>query len=137
MADMACNTVHPVEVPAYSTSKSFFIRIVSSVGAPQTALAFDTAGLLASYARSKSARVAITTADLAALTTAWTSGGFKEVDATNQPGLYRIDVPNAALLGGVDQVEVTVWKSATFHGSLTICLSTEDVENPNTTRTDN
>jgi hypothetical protein len=137
MADMAQFSVHPVEVPAYSTSKSFFIKIVNTLGAPVTGLAFDTAGLLAYYARSKSAAVAITTVTLAAITTAWASGGFKEVDATNMPGVYRLDVPNAALLGGVDQVEVTVWKSATFHGSLTICLGTEDVENPNTTRTDN
>ena len=136
MADMAQFTVLPA-VPAYSTSKSFYIRIVDTLGAPVTALAFDTAGLLASYARMGAARVAITTADLAALTTAWTSGGFKEVDATNMPGVYRIDVPNAALLGGTDYVEVTVWKSAAFHGSVTIPLSTEDVVNPNTTRTDN
>jgi hypothetical protein len=137
MADFAGFSSYPVSIPAYSTSKSVYIRIVSAVGAPMTGLAFDTAGLLASYARSKAARVAITPATLAAITTAWTSGGFKEVDATNMPGVYRLDIPNAALLGGVDQVEVTVWKSATFHGSVTINLSTEDVENPNTTRTDN
>lgn len=137
MADMAQYSVHPVVLPGYSTSKSVYIKIVNTVGAPMTGLAFDTAGLLASYARTKAARVAITLVTLAAVTTAWASGGFKEVDATNMPGVYRLDVPNAALLGGVDQVEVTIWKSATFHGSLTIALSTEDVENPNTTRTDN
>jgi hypothetical protein len=137
MADFACNTVHPVEVPAYSTSKSFFIRIVSSVGAPQTGLAFDTSGLLATYARTREEVVAMTLATLADQDTAWTSLGFIEVDATKMPGVYRIDVPDAALVGGADQVEVTVWKSTAFHGSLTINLSTEDVENPNTTRTDN
>jgi hypothetical protein len=136
MADMAQFTVLP-EVPAYSTSKSFYIRIVDTLGAPKTGLAFDTAGLLASYARMGAARVAITLATLAAVTTAWTSGGFKEVDATNMPGVYRLDVPNAALLGGVDYVEVTVWESADCHGSITIPLSAEDVVNPNTTRTDN
>lgn len=136
MADMAQFTVLPA-VPAYSTSKSFYIRIVDTLGAPVTGLAHNTAGILASYARMGAARVAITPADLAALTTAWTSGGFKEVDGTNMPGVYRIDVPNAALLGGTDYVEVTVWKSATFHGSVTIPLSTEDVVNPNTVRTDN
>lgn len=137
MADFASYSVLPVVMPAYSTSKSVFVRIMSAVGAPMTGLAFDTAGILMSYARSKAARVAITPATLAAITTAWSSGGFKEVDATNMPGVYRLDVPNAALLGGVDQVEVTVWKTGTFHGSLTICLGTADVENPNTTRTDN
>lgn len=137
MADMAQFSVHPEVIPAYSTSKSVYIKIVDTLGAPVTGLAFNTAGILASYARMGAARVAITLATLAALTTAWSSGGFKEVDATNMPGVYRLDVPNAALLGGTGLVEVTIWKSAAFHGSLTIALSTEDVENPNTTRTDN
>jgi hypothetical protein len=136
MADMLWSEVLPA-IPAYSTSKSVFITIVNTLGAPMTGLAFDTAGLLASYARSKAARVAITPVTLAAITTAWTSGGFKEVDATNQPGVYRLDVPNAAFASGVDEVVVTVWKSATFHGQVRIPLSSEDVVNPNTTRTDN
>jgi hypothetical protein len=107
-----------------STSKSFFIEIVTSVGAPATGLAFGTVGLIASYAGTKLARVAITPADLAAITTAWSSGGFKEVDATNMPGVYRIDVPDAALALAVPEVNVVIWKGSTFHGSLTIPLAT-------------
>ena len=127
MADYAYNLVSQ-PVTKSSTSKSFFIHIVSSLGAPQTGLLFNSAGILMSYAGSKLARVAITPADLAAITTAWASGGFKEVDATNMPGWYRIDVPDAALALTADAVVVTVWKTGTFNGSILIPLSTKTVE---------
>lgn len=110
-----------------STSKSFFIYITGPTSLPVTGLAFDTAGLLASYAGSKLASVAITTVTLAAITTAWASGGFKEVDATNMPGWYRIDVPNAALALSADEVVVSVYKADTFHGTLIIPIPTVTV----------
>lgn len=135
MADIASFSVHPVVIDKNATSKSIYVKIVDTLGAPAVGLAFNTAGLLASYARQGAARVAITTATLAALTTAWTSGGFKEVDATNMPGVYRLDVPDAAFASGSDFVEVTVWKSAAFHGSVTIGIGTADTANPNTVRT--
>lgn len=47
------------------------------------------------------APVSITLSDLAALTTAYTSGGIKEVDATHQPGVYRLDIPKAAVAWGL------------------------------------
>jgi len=127
MADIAYN-LYTRPVTKGATSKSFFIHIVSSLGAPQTGLVFNSAGLLASYAGSKLARVAITPADLAAITTAWTSSGFKEVDATNMPGWYRIDVPDAALDLAVDEVVVTIWKSAAYNGSIVIPIATQTVE---------
>lgn len=65
----------------------------------KTGLAFNTVGLTAYYVREGAASVAIT---LATQTTtgAWSSGGFVEIDATNMPGVYRFDVPNAALASG-------------------------------------
>jgi len=89
-----------------STSKSFFIYMSGPTGVPVTGKVFNATGLVASYAGSKLARVAITLVDLAAITTAWASGGFKEVDATNMPGWYRIDVPNAALALSADEVVI-------------------------------
>jgi hypothetical protein len=62
-----------------------------------TGLAFNTSGLICSYAIDANARVAVTLATLAAANSAWSSGGFREIDATNMPGMYRFDVPNAAL----------------------------------------
>src|SRR5512143_1287253 len=86
-----------------STSQTFmvFIRDSSSTtGAGLTGLAFNTASLVASYCRPAAARQAIT---LATQTTtgAWSSGGFVEIDATNMPGCYRFDVPDAVFATGV------------------------------------
>jgi len=127
MADVGFSA-YTKPVTKSATSKSFFMYIASSLNAPQTGLLFNSAGILMSYAGSKLARVAITPADLAAITTAWASGGFKEVDATNMPGWYRLDVPDAALALSADEVVVTVWKSAAYNGSICIPLSTKTVE---------
>ena len=61
-----------------------------------------------SYWRQGAAQVDVTPVTLAAITTAWTSGGFKEVDATKHKGLYRLDIPNAAVAAGADWVVITV-----------------------------
>lgn len=45
-------------------------------------------------------------------TGAYSSGGFVEVDATNMPGLYRFDPPDAVFATGVDKA-VLVLKGAT------------------------
>lgn len=88
---------------AGSTSKTINVFIqdsASTTGTGKTGIAYNAAGLTAYYALQKAAPVAITLATLAAVTTAWTSGGFIELDATNMPGWYRLDVPNAALASG-------------------------------------
>lgn len=85
---------------ATSQSVNVFIQDSSStVGAGLAGLAFNTAGLVASYsfAGANTTRVAITLATLATVTTAYSSGGFIEIDSTNMKGLYRLDLPNAAL----------------------------------------
>jgi hypothetical protein len=57
------------------------------------------------------------------VTGAYTSGGFVEVSSTNQPGIYRLDLPNAALVDGVDDVTITVRGAAGTNGAvLTINL---------------
>lgn len=61
-----------------------------------------------SYTRNRAARTAITMASLASASAAFSSGGFVEVDATNCPGLYRFDIPDAAFATGVDKVVVSV-----------------------------
>ena len=72
-----------------------------TTGAPKTGLTFSSTGVNISYARSGAARVAITEVTLASASAAYNSGGFVEIDATNMPGVYRFDVPNAALTWGV------------------------------------
>ena len=60
------------------------------------------------YWRQGAAPVAVATATLASISAAWSSGGFKEADAANMPGSYRLDVPDAAFVAGVDWVEINV-----------------------------
>lgn len=83
-----------------------------TTGAGLTGLVFDSAGLSAYYSRQRGAATAITLATLAAATSNWTSGGFKEISAANMPGVYRLDLPDAALTGGSRYVSVML-KGAT------------------------
>jgi hypothetical protein len=55
--------------------------------------------LTAYYILPRAAPVAITLATQTA-TGAWATGGFVEIDATNAPGWYRLDLPNAVLASG-------------------------------------
>ena len=74
-------------------------------GEPVTGLLFSDieTGGSASYMRSGAARVDLTliTQTVAG---AHSDGGFIEVDATNMPGVYRCDYPDAAFATGVDEV---------------------------------
>lgn len=78
---------------------SFIDRVYivnSSTGAPLTGLAYNTAGLTFYYIKIfDTSATAVTLANCTLGT--YTSGGFKEVDATNLPGLYEVHYPNAML----------------------------------------
>ncbi len=67
-----------------------------------TGLTYSTSGLTAYYTFTGAATTStsVTLATLSAVTSAWSSGGFKEIDSTNMPGWYRFDVPNAAVGSG-------------------------------------
>lgn len=68
----------------------------------------------ASYRRQGGARVAITPATLASPSAAWAVGGFVLIDDTNQTGLYRHDIPDAACVSGADFVAVTLKTASGF-----------------------
>jgi hypothetical protein len=88
-----------------------------------TGLTASTSGLTARYNRTRTASVSI---PLVARTIAqaWTAGGFAEVDATNMPGVYRLDLPDAALASGADDVTVVVRGASGTNGAvMTIKLS--------------
>lgn len=97
---------------ATSQSLYFFIQD-STTGAALTGLVYNTSGLTADYVLNGGSRTNITLATLAAANSAFSSGGFKEVDATNMPGLYRLDPPNAALTGA-DSVAITLKGGSTM-----------------------
>ncbi len=88
-----------------------------------TGLTASTSGLSARYNRTRTASVSI---PLIARTIAqaWTAGGFAEVDATNMPGVYRLDLPDAALTAGASDVTIVVRGASGTNGAvLTVTLS--------------
>jgi hypothetical protein len=106
-----------------------------------TGLTASTSGLSARYNRTRTASVDI---PLVARTIAqaWTSGGFAEVDATNMPGVYRLDIPDAALAAGADDVTIVVRGASGTNGAvMTVKLSysqldmTQSVPTSNTAHT--
>lgn len=118
-----------VKQGATSVTVNIFIADSSSTtGAGLTGLAFNTASLTAYYARPKIAAAAITLATLAAVTSAYSSGGFKEIDATNMPGWYRFDIPDACLANAERFVSIH-FKGATNMAPLPLEIALESWDN--------
>jgi hypothetical protein len=93
-----------------------------------TGLTSSTSGLSAYYNRTRTASVAITLV-ARTIAQAWTSGGFAEVDATNMPGVYRLDVPDAALAAGADDVTIVVRGASGTNGAvMTVTLIAEPTD---------
>jgi hypothetical protein len=91
-----------------STDVTVYVFIQASnvtTGAGLTGLTFETASLVASYVRPGAARAALTLATQT-VTGAHSDGGFVEVDATNMPGVYRLDLSDAICATGVNSVVV-------------------------------
>jgi hypothetical protein len=70
-----------------------------------TGLTYQSSGLTAYYIRPGGAPTSISLASQT-VSGAFASGGFVAVDNANMPGLYRIDIPNAAFNSGVSKVTV-------------------------------
>lgn len=90
-----------------TTSKILHVFISdssSTTGAGLTGLVFNSASLVAYYVRPGNDTA--TQIALATITTlgTWETGGFKEFDAVNMPGVYEFHPPNAVLASGVDNV---------------------------------
>lgn len=101
----------------------------ANAGDPKTGLVFNSAGISASYIRPASARVAIVLVTQTA-GGVHTDGGFVEVEATNCPGLYRLDLPDAAVATGADYVIIHMKADTTVFVPVIVML-------PTNTSTDN
>jgi len=77
----------------------------SSVGAGLTGLVFNSSGLVCYYAREKAAAAALSLATQT-VTGAHSDGGFVEIDATNMPGVYRLDLSDAVCAVNVTKAMV-------------------------------
>jgi len=85
-----------------STDRSVVVSIIdSSDGTPETGVVYNTSGIDLWYRREGAAKVSITEATLASLTTSHTDGGFLHIS----DGEYRLDLPDAAFASGANYVD--------------------------------
>ena len=88
-----------------------------------TGLTYATSGLAAYFVRNREAPTPITLVTQTP-TGAWASGGFAEIDSSLVPGVYRLDVPNAAFAAGASDVTIVVRGASGTNGAvLTVTLS--------------
>jgi len=91
-----------------STDVTVYLFIQDSsvtTGAGKTGLAYNTSSLVAYYVRPLGSATQLTLATQT-VTGAHSDGGFVEVDATNMPGVYRLDLSDAICATGVNSVVV-------------------------------
>jgi hypothetical protein len=87
------------------TCRVFILDTTSTTGAGKTGLAYNSGGLIIStIASNEAGATAYTTTNLDTITTIGTTGGaapatgkagFKEIDSTNHPGMYEIQIADA------------------------------------------
>lgn len=100
------------EVKKGSTSVTEYFNLVDkTAGTSKTGVAEENLKL--SYVRNRSTLTASVCATLASGVAAFSAFGAFEIDATNAPGLYRVDVPDAAFATGVDKVILSLIATTT------------------------
>jgi hypothetical protein len=120
---------------ATSQSVNVFIQDSSStVGAGLSGLVFNTSGLIAyySFTGANTTSVQIALATLSLVTSAFSSGGFKEIDATNMKGLYRLDLPNTALAASKGRVCTVILSGAANMAPCVLEIELTAVDNQST-----
>jgi hypothetical protein len=92
-------------IPENSIDVSLYVMLYDETnGSPKTGLVYSDTSLSIYYVHELTTPISISPAPLASITAAHSDGGFIEVDATNMPGLYRLDIP--------DGVAIAEWLSA-------------------------
>ena len=118
VANLPVNTqATTITVAPSSTSQSVELYL----GA--TGLTFATSGLVAYYVRNREAPTPIALVTQTPTGT-WASGGFAEISSSLVPGVYRLDVPNAAFAAGASDVTIVVRGASGTNGAvMTVKLS--------------
>ena len=114
------NPERSITIKSGTTSRTEYIYLNT------TGYTFSSTGLSASYVRAGSARVSVPLVSQT-VTGAYTSGGFCEIDATNMPGLYRIDAPNAIFNTGVKTAALEIINTTTNDRQLISYNFTQDM----------
>ena len=103
-----------------TTSKSLYLYL-GAIG-----ISYNTSGLTAFYTRSRGASTSISLVNQTP-TGGYISGGFCEVSNSNQPGLYRLDIPDAAFASGASSVTVGV-RGATGTNGAFVDISLSNIQ---------
>ncbi len=114
-----------LSIVAGATSQTTDIFILDSSktdGSGLTGLAYNTASLTAYYNFPRGSSTPITLAPLASATAVWSSGGFKEIDPSGQPGHYRFDIPNALLAASNGRYVKIVFRGATHMADMALLI---------------
>ena len=85
-----------------------------------TGISYNSTGLTAYYIRQNSIPVAIGLTNNTP-SGSWISGGFSEISSSYTPGLYRLDLPDAVSVSGVDNVNVVVKGAVGTNGAYVNC----------------
>lgn len=88
------------------------------------------------YLRQGATVQTVTPTSLSSINDVHSDGGWKEADATNMPGLYRLDLPDAAFTAGADWLIVTVTASDVFAFHERFDLTSHSLASANTELTD-
>lgn len=80
-------------------------------GSGLTGLAFNTGSLICYYIR-PGANATVLNLVTKTVTGAHTDGGFVEIDATNMPGIYRLDLSDAIIASGVGTITIMLQGAA-------------------------
>jgi len=91
------------EVQIGQADYTVLILIRDTDGAPKTGLTFESGGIDVCYTRVETDNDVVVTAGAPAtqtLTGVHSDWGFVEVDSTNAPGIYRLDIADGAFAAG-------------------------------------
>lgn len=95
-------------ITAGATDQTVYVFIqdsASTTGGGKTGIAYNAASLVCYYVRDLGSATALTLATQT-VTGTHSDGGFVEVDATNMPGVYRLDLSDAVCAASVNNVVV-------------------------------
>lgn len=101
---------------ANSTSQTFYVDMAS------TGVSYNTSGLSCFYMRDRSNPVQVSLVNQTP-NGSWISGGFCQVDSVNLPGLYRLDLPDAAFVSGVEKTLIKIKGGGINGNNISIYLS--------------
>ena len=94
----------------------------STTGAGLTGLVFNSAGLTCYYRRGATGTATALTLATQTVGGAHSDGGFVEIDSTNMPGMYRLDLSDAIVATG--ERKVTMY----LHGATNMAPITIEIE---------